>query len=188
MSVYWWCLRCTPIQVIGRPLPRQRAEKRQNPPHDRIRLETDVGQQPMVAQAHAQPAGQPRQREEQQQALPCEHERRRQRADVDDSDPNDGRPVKAVRPSLRRNRGRTSGVRTGRGSAAASPTAPSVAASEGSHKSIAQSAILSVIVLIAPLLSKANSEVGPKRCHRGPPRRRRPLESRLVTMNSHSAP
>ena len=67
----------------GRTLAGQRAEKRQHPPHDRIRLETEVSQQPMVAQAHAQPAGQPRQNQEQQQALPGEYEWRRQSADVD---------------------------------------------------------------------------------------------------------
>ena len=77
----------------GRTLAGQSAEQRQNAPHDRIRLETEVRHQPMVAQAHAQPAGQPRQNKEQQQALPGEYEWRRQGADVDQYDPKDGVPV-----------------------------------------------------------------------------------------------
>ena len=66
----------------GRPFAGQRAEQPQDAPHQRIRLEAEVGQQPMVSQAHAQPARQPRQHEKQQQPLPGEHQRRRQGADV----------------------------------------------------------------------------------------------------------
>ena len=84
----------------GRPLAGQGAEQPQDAAHQRIGLEAEVGQQPMVAQAHAQPARQPRQHDKQQQPLPGEHQRRRQGADVHESDPKDGGPFQAVRPAL----------------------------------------------------------------------------------------
>ncbi len=99
--------------VNGRTFAGHRAQKRQEPPHKRIRLETLVRQQPMVAQAHAQPAGQPRHDQQQQQALPGEDKRRRQGAGVQHTDPKHVGPVQPVRPALRCGGRRGSGLDRG---------------------------------------------------------------------------
>ena len=98
MWITFLIAECMVLAMIGHPgdggaLPGDAAEKREQKPHRRGRVETAVGQQTVVAEADSQAAGDPIEEQADRQPRPGEEKGRSERCQVDAADPDQDGPV-----------------------------------------------------------------------------------------------